>query len=142
GAARASRPAGVAARREVPRGARPDSVGGRSRGRGRSTAHAAHRRGDDRGRAALPRSRGISGGAQGMIGRVLRTAIGIPLIVLGVLVLAPIIGIAGDRPFSDRLLRIWARLVLLCAGAKVVARALPLDPRRSYVYVSNHTSHL
>jgi 1-acyl-sn-glycerol-3-phosphate acyltransferase len=77
-----------------------------------------------------------------MIGRVLRTAIGIPLIALGVVVLGTIIGIAGDRSFSDRLLRLWCRLVLFCAGATVVARAPPLDPRRSYVYVSNHTSHL
>jgi 1-acyl-sn-glycerol-3-phosphate acyltransferase len=77
-----------------------------------------------------------------MIGRVLRTAIGIPLIALGVIVLGTIIGVAGDTPFSDRLLRVWCRLVLLCAGAKVVARAVPLDPGRSYVYVSNHTSHI
>jgi 1-acyl-sn-glycerol-3-phosphate acyltransferase len=77
-----------------------------------------------------------------MIGRVLRTVIGIPLIALGVLVLGTIIGIAGDRPFSDRVLRTWCRLVLFCAGATVLPRAQPLDPRRSYVYVSNHTSHI
>jgi 1-acyl-sn-glycerol-3-phosphate acyltransferase len=77
-----------------------------------------------------------------MIGRILRTFLGIPLIVLGVAVLGTIIAIAGDRPFSDRVLRVWCRLVLFCAGARVVSRVHPLDPARSYVFVSNHTSHM
>jgi 1-acyl-sn-glycerol-3-phosphate acyltransferase len=77
-----------------------------------------------------------------MIERVLRTAIGIPLIALGVLVAATLIGISGDGPFADRLLRAWCRFVLFCAGARLVAEVIPLDPGKSYVFVSNHTSNM
>ena len=77
-----------------------------------------------------------------MIVSILRTAIGIPLIVLGVLVAATLIGISGDGPFADRVLHAWCRFVLLCAGARVVAQAPQLDPGKSYVFVSNHTSNL
>jgi 1-acyl-sn-glycerol-3-phosphate acyltransferase len=77
-----------------------------------------------------------------MIGRILRTVIGVPLIALAVIVFGTAIGIAGDRPIADRVLRAWCRLVLFCAGARVVARARPLDPRKSYVFVSNHTSNM
>jgi 1-acyl-sn-glycerol-3-phosphate acyltransferase len=77
-----------------------------------------------------------------MIGRILRTAIGIPLIVLAVIVAATLIGIAGDGPFADRVLRAWCRFVLFCAGARVVAEVTPLDPGKSYVFVSNHTSNM
>jgi len=77
-----------------------------------------------------------------MIGRVLRTAIGIPLIVVGVLVAATLIGISGDGPFADRVLRAWCRFVLFCAGARVIAQAPALDPGKSYVFVSNHTSNM
>jgi 1-acyl-sn-glycerol-3-phosphate acyltransferase len=77
-----------------------------------------------------------------MIGRILRTAIGLPVVALGVLVAATVIGICGDGPFADRVLRAWCRLVLFCAGARVVAEVIPLDPGKSYVFVSNHTSNM
>lgn len=77
-----------------------------------------------------------------MILSILRTVIGLPLIVIGVVVAATVIGIAGDGPFADRVLHAWCRLVLFCAGARVIAQAPPLDPRKSYVFVSNHTSNL
>jgi 1-acyl-sn-glycerol-3-phosphate acyltransferase len=63
-----------------------------------------------------------------MIEGILRTAIGIPVIALAVLVAATMIGISGDGPFADRVLRAWCRLVLFCAGARVVAEVIPLDP--------------
>jgi len=74
--------------------------------------------------------------------RVLRTVLGIPLIVIGVIVAATLIGIAGDGPFADRVLRAWCRFVLACAGARVIAQAPALDPGKSYVFVSNHTSNM
>jgi 1-acyl-sn-glycerol-3-phosphate acyltransferase len=74
--------------------------------------------------------------------RILRSVLGIPLIVLGVIVAATVIGIAGDGPFADRVLRAWCRFVLFCAGARVVSQAPRLDPGKSYVFVSNHTSNL
>ena len=77
-----------------------------------------------------------------MIGRILRTVIGIPVITLGVIAAATVIGISGDGPFADRVLRAWCRLVLFCAGARVVAQVIPLDPGKSYVFVSNHTSNM
>src|SRR5207248_10553374 len=107
--------------------------------------HAPRRGRVDRRGAALSRRRGISGGAGAgplMIERVLRTAIGIPIIVVGVLVAATVIGISGDGLFADRVLRAWCRLVLFCAGARVVAEVTPLDPGKSYVFVTNHTSNM
>jgi len=77
-----------------------------------------------------------------MIGRILRTAIGLPLIGIGVIVAATVIGISGDGPFADRVLRAWCRLVLFCAGARVVSEGIRLDPGKSYVFVSNHTSNM
>jgi 1-acyl-sn-glycerol-3-phosphate acyltransferase len=77
-----------------------------------------------------------------VIGRVLRTVIGIPIIALAVIPFGLLIGIFGESDASERLMRSWCRLVLLCAGARVVARVHTLDPSRTYVFVSNHTSNI
>ena len=77
-----------------------------------------------------------------MIGRVLRTFVGVPLIALAVIPFGLLIGLAGEGQASERLLRGWCRFVLFCAGARVVARVHPLDRSRAYVFVSNHTSHI
>ena len=77
-----------------------------------------------------------------MIERVLRTVLGIPIIALAVIPFGLLIGIFGESETSERLLRGWCRLVLLCAGARVVARVHPLDRSRTYVFVSNHTSNI
>ncbi len=77
-----------------------------------------------------------------MIGRALRTFIGIPLIALAVIPFGLLIGVAGEGEASERLLRAWCRLVLVCAGARVVARVHPLDRSRTYVFVANHTSNI
>jgi 1-acyl-sn-glycerol-3-phosphate acyltransferase len=77
-----------------------------------------------------------------VIGRALRTFIGMPLIALAVVPIGLLIGIAGEGEASDRFMRAWCRFVLFCAGACVVARVHPLDRSRSYVFVSNHTSHI
>ncbi len=77
-----------------------------------------------------------------MIGRVLRTFFGIPLIALAVVPFGFLIGLAGEGEASERLLRGWCRFVLFCAGARVVARVHPLDRSRTYVFVSNHTSNI
>jgi len=77
-----------------------------------------------------------------VIGRALRTFIGMPLIALAVVPVGLFIGIAGEGEASDRVMRAWCRFVLFCAGARVVARVHPLEKSRSYVFVSNHTSHI
>jgi 1-acyl-sn-glycerol-3-phosphate acyltransferase len=77
-----------------------------------------------------------------VIGRALRTFIGMPLIALAVVPIGLLIGIAGEGEASDRFMRAWCRFVLFCAGARVTARVHPLDRSRSYVFVSNHTSHI
>jgi 1-acyl-sn-glycerol-3-phosphate acyltransferase len=77
-----------------------------------------------------------------MIGRVLRTVLGIPIIALGMIPFAVLIGLFGETERSERLLRRWCRLVLFCAGARVIARVHPLDRSRTYVFVSNHTSNI
>lgn len=77
-----------------------------------------------------------------MIGRALRTFIGVPLIALAVVPIGFLIGVAGEGETSERLMRAWCRFVLFCAGARVVARVHPLDRSRTYVFVSNHTSNI
>ena len=77
-----------------------------------------------------------------MIGRALRTFIGVPLIALAVVPIGFLIGLAGEGETSERLMRAWCRFVLFCAGARVVARIHPLDRSRTYVFVSNHTSNI
>ena len=77
-----------------------------------------------------------------MIGRALRTILGAPLIALAVIPAGLLIGLFGESQASERLLRAWCRLVLFCAGARVVARVHSLDRSRGYIFVSNHTSHI
>jgi 1-acyl-sn-glycerol-3-phosphate acyltransferase len=75
--------------------------------------------------------------------RFLRTVLGWALIVADTLTSALAIGLSGESQFSERVLRAWARRFLLIAGARVVVRRdAELDPERSYVFVSNHTSNL
>src|SRR5437868_9927988 len=53
------------------------------------------------------------------------------------------IGLFGESEMAERLLRGWARRFLRVAGAQVIVRRdAELDPNRSYVFVSNHTSYL
>jgi len=73
----------------------------------------------------------------------LRTFLGAIVIVIATIVGSILIGIAGDREFSEKVLRAWARLFLAVAGVRVISRELaPLDRSRSYVFVSNHTSNI
>ncbi len=73
----------------------------------------------------------------------LRTFIGAIVIVIATIVGSILIGIAGDREFSEKVLRAWARLFLAVAGVRVISKELaPLDRSRSYVFVSNHTSNI
>ncbi len=75
--------------------------------------------------------------------RFLHTVFGWAWIVGDTLISALIIGAAGETQFSERVLRAWGRRVLRAAGAHVVVqRDAQLDPDRSYVFVSNHTSNL
>ena len=77
-----------------------------------------------------------------MIGRALRTFLGVPLIALAVIPFGLAIALAGESELSERFLRGWCRLVLFIAGVRVVARVHALDRSRSYVFVSNHTSNI
>jgi 1-acyl-sn-glycerol-3-phosphate acyltransferase len=73
----------------------------------------------------------------------LRTFFGAIVIVLATLMSALLIGIAGDSAASDKILRAWARLFLLVAGARVIFKQqAQFDREKSYVFVSNHTSNL
>ena len=75
--------------------------------------------------------------------RFLRTILGWGWIMTDTMVSALISGIHGEGEASERVLRGWARRFLLVAGARVVVqRDAELDPDRSYVFVSNHTSNL
>ncbi len=73
----------------------------------------------------------------------LRTVLGWLVILIATLAHAFLIGLSGETDFSEKVLRNWARLFLWIAGARVTARHdAALDPQRSYVFVSNHTSNL
>jgi 1-acyl-sn-glycerol-3-phosphate acyltransferase len=73
----------------------------------------------------------------------LRTLFGWPLILLSTVVHAFFIGMGGESQFSEKVLRNWGRLFLRITGARLTFRFdTPLDPEKSYVFVSNHTSNL
>ena len=75
--------------------------------------------------------------------RFLRTIFGWAWIVLDTMISAILIGIVGETDASQRLVRGWGRRLLWVAGARVVVRRdAQLDPDRSYVFISNHTSNL
>jgi 1-acyl-sn-glycerol-3-phosphate acyltransferase len=75
--------------------------------------------------------------------RFLRTLLGWPWIVADTMLSAMIIGLSGESDFSERVLRAWARRFLAIAGARLIVRwDAELDPTRSFVFVSNHTSNL
>jgi len=75
--------------------------------------------------------------------RFLRTLFGWALILLSTFLGAVVIGLSGERDFSDRVLRAWARFFLFLTGARVTAqRDAALPAEQSYVFVSNHTSNL
>jgi 1-acyl-sn-glycerol-3-phosphate acyltransferase len=74
---------------------------------------------------------------------LLRTVLGWAFIVADTMVSALLIGASGETEFSERVIRGWARRFVRIAGARVVVqRDAELDPERSYVFVSNHTSNL
>src|SRR5204862_2733004 len=98
-----------------------------------------------RGGPSLSGRGGVRGGAGPLVIvlRFLRTILGWGWIMTDTMVSALIIGIHGEGEASERVLRGWARRFLLVAGARVVVqRDAELDPDRSYVFVSNHTSNL
>ena len=73
----------------------------------------------------------------------LRTVFGWFAILVATMAHALLIAISGESDFSEKVLRNWARFFLWVTGARVTVRfEAPLDPQKSYVYVSNHTSNL
>jgi 1-acyl-sn-glycerol-3-phosphate acyltransferase len=53
------------------------------------------------------------------------------------------IGLSGETDFSESVLRFWSRVFLFIAGARVIRVGnARLDPHKSYVFVSNHTSNM
>ena len=75
--------------------------------------------------------------------RALQTFFGYLLILGAMVPYALVIGASGESDLSERVLRAWCRLILFAAGARVVRIGqADLDPRKSYVFVSNHTSNL
>jgi len=95
---------------------------------------------------ALSRRRGVPGRAEGAViaFRFLRTVLGWAWIFADTMVSATAIGISGETGFSEApVLRAWARRFLRVAGARVIVRReAELEPDRSYIFVSNHTSNL
>lgn len=72
-----------------------------------------------------------------------RTILGQLVVALSMAFFALIIGFSGETERSEWALRAWCRLWLRIAGVKLIHRQdAPLDRKRSYVYISNHTSNL
>jgi 1-acyl-sn-glycerol-3-phosphate acyltransferase len=75
--------------------------------------------------------------------RFLHTVFGWLWIVADTMVSALLIGIFGESDRSQRVLRSWGRRFVGITGSWVIARQDPaIEPGRSYVFVSNHTSNL
>ena len=75
--------------------------------------------------------------------RWLHTVFAMIVIIVALIPLALLVGFYGERPQAERILRLWCRISLAVTGARVVVRFLaPLDVTKSYVFVSNHTSHM
>ncbi|HEX4384733.1 MAG TPA: lysophospholipid acyltransferase family protein [Myxococcales bacterium] len=75
--------------------------------------------------------------------RFLHTVFGWFFILLLTMFLACFIVVAGDRDFSEKVLKVWSRVWLAVVGAKVRFQQHPaIEKQKSYVYVSNHTSNL
>jgi 1-acyl-sn-glycerol-3-phosphate acyltransferase len=73
----------------------------------------------------------------------LRTVFGWLAILVSTLLHAALIALGGESDFSEKVLRNWARVFLWVTGARVTVKfGAQLDPQKSYVYVSNHTSNL
>jgi 1-acyl-sn-glycerol-3-phosphate acyltransferase len=73
----------------------------------------------------------------------LRTVFGLAFVFLMMVLHAIVIGLAGERDLSESVLRAWCRLVNRVAGARVQRiGGERLDPKKSYVFVSNHTSNM
>jgi 1-acyl-sn-glycerol-3-phosphate acyltransferase len=78
-----------------------------------------------------------------LLGRIVRTILGAPFLFLYMCVMASGIILGGESNFSEICLTHWCRVVLFVAGAKVtVRRNSTLDPKKSYVFICNHTSHM
>jgi 1-acyl-sn-glycerol-3-phosphate acyltransferase len=78
-----------------------------------------------------------------VIGRVLRTFLGVPLIFLALFAHAFLIGLFGEGDASEAVLRSFCRVCLWVSGARVRrVGGEQLDPKKSYVFVSNHTSNI
>ncbi len=75
--------------------------------------------------------------------RFLHTVLGWLWIAADTMVSATLIGIFGESDRSERVLRSWGRRFVRVTGSRVIVRHDPaIDPARSYVFVSNHTSNL
>jgi 1-acyl-sn-glycerol-3-phosphate acyltransferase len=75
--------------------------------------------------------------------RFIHTILGWFAILLVTMFLACFIAASGETEFSEKVLRTWSRIWLAIVGAHVRFQQHPsIDKRKSYVYVSNHTSNL
>jgi 1-acyl-sn-glycerol-3-phosphate acyltransferase len=75
--------------------------------------------------------------------RFVRTVLGVPLVFVAMCLHAILIGTFGERDASEAVLRSWCRFFLWVAGATVERLGgEDLDPKKSYVFVSNHTSNM
>ena len=75
--------------------------------------------------------------------RFLRTVLGWIVVLLLTMFCAAVISFSAESEFSEKVLRFWSWIFLRVAGGRVTSVKDPaIEPHKSYVYVSNHTSNL
>ncbi len=77
----------------------------------------------------------------------MRTYLTLVVIIIDTIVIGSIVALAGIFDRGGRVYdvgaRLWARAVRVCAGIKVDIKGLEhLDKSKSYIFMSNHQSHL
>ena len=77
----------------------------------------------------------------------MRTYLTLVVIIIDTIVIGSIVALAGIFDREGRVYdvgaRLWARAVRVCAGIKVDIKGLEhLDKSKSYIFMSNHQSHL
>jgi len=78
-----------------------------------------------------------------MLRKLIFIIIGVPLTGIGSIFAILAMILDGSGTVADFMIRLWARIILMLAGAKVELRGIEnIEKNESYAFVSNHASLL
>lgn len=78
-----------------------------------------------------------------MLRKLIFIIIGVPLTGIGSIFAMLALILDGSGTVADFMIRLWARIILMLAGAKVELRGIEnIEKNKSYAFVSNHASLL